>query len=93
MFDFAQLNKLCGTQISSDITAEQLAEFIEGGAVTVAQLAQCTAKEQSPAGDDPYEAKLQDLASKKAAGSIKRREIDSTLEAIKEQYKRSSRRT
>ena len=46
LFDFARLNELCGTQIEPDVTAEQMAEFIESGRVTVAHLIECGTVEE-----------------------------------------------
>ena len=40
-FDFALLNQLCGTQIGSDVSAEQLAGFVEAGRITVEHLVKC----------------------------------------------------
>ncbi len=66
LFDFARLNSLCGTQIEPDVTAQQLAGFIECGRVTVAHLIECGALQTSDEAD-PYPQKLKNLAQGKSS--------------------------
>jgi hypothetical protein len=84
--DLARLNAICGTQIDADVTAEQLAEFIEAGRVTVAALINCWSHGRTES-TDPYTAKLQELAQKHASGSSSGREFDAALQAIADEFK------
>ena len=86
LFDFDRLNELCGTQIASDVTAEQMAEFIESGRVTVAHLIECTKHDAPPETDDAYTAKLKALAREKSAGKVLGRQTDAQLAAIAKEF-------
>jgi hypothetical protein len=85
-FDFARLNELCSTQIDKDVSAEQLAEFVETGRVTVANLIECALTDASTKETDPYVARLCDLAKKKSAGSLLSHQIDVELAAIRAEF-------
>ena len=86
LFDFDRLNSLCGTQIESDVTADQLAGFIECGRVTVANLLECgTLRATDEA--DPYAQKLKKLAREKAAGDVLQRPVDEALAAVAIEFK------
>lgn len=63
--DVARLAELAGRQIAGDLTAEQLLEFVEAGAVTVAQLVECSRAPRQPE-TDPYRAALRHLAGRAA---------------------------
>jgi Family of unknown function (DUF5906) len=85
LFDFDRLNKLCSTQIASDVTAEQLAGFIEGGQVTVADLIVCGTPQGSDEAD-PYTRKLKKLAQEQAAGKLLKRQVDDELKIIAKEF-------
>ena len=86
LFDFDRLNELCGTRIASDVTAEQMAEFIESGRVTVAHLIDCAKHDAPPETGDPYTAKLKALAREKAAGKLLGPQTDEQLAAIAKEF-------
>ena len=86
LFDFSLLNELCGTQISPDITAEQLVEFVEAGRITVDQLVRCTSRGQTTGSDGPYEMKLRALAKERAAGRILGHAFDKALAALAAEF-------
>ena len=85
LFDFDRLNKFCGTQIAPDVTAEQLAGFIECGRVTVAHLIECGALQASDEAD-PYSQRLKNLAQEKAAGNLLQRQVDDALKTIAKEF-------
>ena len=84
-FDFALLNQLCGTQVGSDVSAEQLAAFVEAGRVTVDHLVKCWGGAPT-SHDDAYTAKLETLALKRKSGSILGREFDNALAALAAEF-------
>jgi hypothetical protein len=85
-FDFGALNRLCRTQIDEDITAQQMAEFIEAGRVTIANLIECAQTNGSTEEADPYVARLCELARKKSAGTLLSHQIDAELAAIRAEF-------
>lgn len=86
-FDFERLNALCNTQIAPDITAEQLADFISEGRVTVANLIECIAPtDEKSLDDDPYRARLKELVRKKRNGEMSNRDIAEALKAMKAEF-------
>ena len=78
LFDFNRLNSFCGTQIGSDVTAEQLAGFIECGRVTVEHLIEC-GNLQGSADADPYSERLRNLAKEQATGKWFEKEISKPI--------------
>ncbi len=87
LLDFARLNQLCGTQIGPDVTAKQLADFIESRRVTVAQLVECAIQvgfDQED--DDPYAQKLKTLALKKVTRKLLDHQIDKQLGEIAKEF-------
>lgn len=84
-FDFTRLNTLCGTQIGSDITAAQMAEFISSGRVTVSNLMECCARAKNLEAE-PYMTALADLARKKTTGELSARDIDDSLAEIQKKF-------
>jgi len=87
LFDFERLNQLCGTQITADVTAKQLADFIENRRVIVAQLIECVVPTVLDQEDDAYAQKLKTLARKKVAGKLLGRAVDIELDAIATEFK------
>lgn len=87
LFDFTLLNQTCGTQIAKDVTAEQLAGFIEDGRILVSDLTACALPAQDTAAtDDPYRDALKDLAGRLNKGSVLGRDLEKALQAIKNEY-------
>ena len=74
LFDLDRLNELCGTQIAPDITAEQLAGFVNLGQITVAQLLDCIRQQPASEGADLYSTKLKALAAETMADKLSSRE-------------------
>ena len=85
LFDFARLNSLCGTQIEPDVTAEQLAGFIECRQVTVADLVACGTPQGSDEAD-AYTQKLKNVANEQAAGKLLKRQVDDELRFIAKEF-------
>lgn len=83
-FDFDLLNTLCRSQIGNDVTAKQLAEFIQSGQVTVANLIECS--QENRANSDPYFMSLLGIAQKEAAGKLLSREVDVELSAVRTKF-------
>ena len=83
LFDFEALSSLCSIQISDDITAPQLAEFIEAGCITLARLIQCWKEPQR--GNSAYECRLNELIAAEQAGAL-RRDIDLRIAAIRREF-------
>jgi hypothetical protein len=80
-FDFGRLNALCGTQIESDVSAEQLAVFVEAGRITIDQLVKCWCARPTLQ-RDVYAGRLEALAIKRGTGAILGREFDGELAEI-----------
>ena len=77
-FDFERLNALCGTQIERDVSAEQLAAFIEAGRITIGHLGKCWCA-RPPSQADDYAGRLEALAIKRATGTMLGHEFDTAL--------------
>ena len=73
------------TQIEHDVTAAQMAEFIESGRVTVAHLIECRTVEEDNA--DPYVQRLKKLVRDKAAGKVLQRYVNDELAAVAKEFK------
>lgn len=84
-FDLGQLNELCGTQIDIDVSASQLAEFIQSGRVSVADLEACYVHEHEPE-VDAYLAGLLELAKLVSKG-LSARETDQMLAEMCVEYR------
>ena len=84
-FDFERLNALCGTQIERDVSAEQLAAFIEAGRITIGHLGKCCAR-PTPQRDD-YAGRLEALAIKRVTGTMLGQEFDRALAELASGFK------
>jgi hypothetical protein len=82
--DFDLLNARCKTQIDKGITAQQLAEFIEAGRITVDDLTACLVDEASA--DDPYRIRLRELARRKRSGDALAKDVAAAMKAIKDEF-------
>jgi hypothetical protein len=86
VFDFDRLNSLCRTQIAKDVTVEQIAEFIESGRVSVANLIESSRSKQAVENADPYFLSLLEIARKKAAGKLLSHGVNVELSDIRTKF-------
>lgn len=85
LFDFARFNSRCNAQVSTDVTPEQLAAFIDSGRSTIGDLVACS--NTASTSDDPYVVELIELARASAAEGFLAHQIEAQLQAIRDSHK------
>lgn len=85
LFDFSRFNTRCNTQVSADVTPEQLTAIIDSSQSTVRDLVDCTYA--APANNDPYVSSLIHLAQRSAAEGFLAHQIEALLQAIRDAHK------
>lgn len=91
LLDFAKLSEVSGKQIASDVSAKQLAAFIEDGHVTVEHLTECVICEPSESAEepsDPYQGALNALAWRKLREKMLDTAINRELDVLVAKFSR-----